>query len=243
MPRRIVQFAFFEEFTLQIAAPNAMAQIRRSNRVRSVVKSRLRVWPLRARVQELKRVVVEFGEQGQPAREPAGSEELDCLGPGDLVDVGDDNDVALVGDLGALESGKHLGEHGVALEVLIVPGDFWCEVVGELELVVYEFFVVLFEPVPVRLDGQVLGPPLEGACRFDNDEVVDVVVQRLEPQLHEIELAVDHEQVVHLAGGAGVGGGGGSGRRERERRIAVGTAEFGERAAARIVGRGGFLWW
>lgn len=59
--------------------------------------------------------------------------------------------------------------------------------------------VEALEAVPVVEHNQGLVAALECLGRLDNDEVVDVIVHCLEPNLQPIQLRVDHDEVVDLA--------------------------------------------
>lgn len=117
------------------------------------VRGGLRVRPLGPAVQKLKAVVVEPAAEGQAAREGARAQQAQCLGPNHLVDVGHDDDVAILRLAhAALEAWKDLRQHGVALEVLAVPGAGWVVARRVLQLVVDELVVVRGEALPVLLD-------------------------------------------------------------------------------------------
>lgn len=87
----------------------------------------------------LEAVVVEGAAEGETAGEGASFEEGEGFGAGNLVDVGDDDDVAACGRLRALELGEDLGKHGVSLEVFAVPGSLGVEVGWVVNLVVDDF--------------------------------------------------------------------------------------------------------
>lgn len=73
------------------------------------------MWPLGSLVEELKGVIVEFGSKGQPAWKVACTEEDKRLWPRDLVDIRNEEDVALDSSLATLQLGNYLIVHGVAL--------------------------------------------------------------------------------------------------------------------------------
>lgn len=108
--------------------------------------------------------------------------------------------------LWALEKGDHLVEHGVALEIFVVPG--YCGVEIGFEHVVDDLRVEGGEAVPVLLQVQRLLEPGEGLGGLDDDEIVDLFAERIEADLEPVELIVDEEEVVDLAlctaGGGGV---------------------------------------
>lgn len=55
------------------------------------------------------------------------------------------------------------------------------------------------KPGPVLLDHQRLAQARERAGGLDDHEVVDVRVQRAQPDLQPVQLVVDHDEVVDLA--------------------------------------------
>lgn len=157
--------------------------------------------PLGPDALKLKRVVKEARVKGEAAREAAGAEDAQRVGTRNLVDVGDDQDVAEArgAGVGAEELGKDLLVGGVALKVLKVPSTLGAEATWELELVVEHLVVVLCEAVPALLGQQRLVMAVKGFRGLDNDEEVDFVVERVEANLEPVELRVDHGQVVDFA--------------------------------------------
>ena len=77
-----------------------------------------------------------------------------------------------------------------------------------------------------------LSPPWKVSGGLDDDEVVDVVVQGAEADLEEVELGVDHEEVVDLAAGVGRAGAG------LEDGEAVGGAEATRLAGVVVLAEG-----
>lgn len=165
----------------------------------ALVKRGLRVLPLAARLAELERVVVKLRVEGEPPRESARAQGPERVGPGNLVDVGDDEHVAQGRGAVAGELGEDLLEAGVALQRLIVPRAARVEAARELELVVQHLVVVLCEAVPALLGQHGLGVAVERLGRLDDDEEVHLVVQRVQPDLEPVELRVDHGEVVDFA--------------------------------------------
>lgn len=177
----------------------AVAQVGRADGAPARVVGGLGVRPLGPGVQELERVVVEARGQRQAAREVARPQQEERLGARDLVDVGHEDDVAVDGGGAAGQLGEDLVVHGVALQILIVPGPLGVEVGREVELVVDHLVVEAAEALPAGEHRQRLVVALERLGRLDNDKVVDVVVEGLEADLHPVQLRVDHEEVVDLA--------------------------------------------
>lgn len=187
--------------------------------------------PLRPRVQELERVVVEARGQRQAAREVARPQQEQRLGARDLVDVGHEDDIAIDGGGAAGQLGEDLVVHCVALQILIVPGPLGVEGRGKGELVVDHLVVEAAEALPAGQDRQRLVVALERLGRLDNDKVVDVVVERLEADLHPVQLRVDHEEVVDLALARL--------RLRREDGVAVGVAKGPRLGGGVVVARAG----
>lgn len=71
------------------------------------------------------------------------------------------------------------------------------EVVGQD--VVDDLLVERREVVPVILEVERLVEACEGAWRFDDDKVVDLIAERVEANLEPVELVVHEEEVVDFA--------------------------------------------
>lgn len=55
------------------------------------------------------------------------------------------------------------------------------------------------ELAPVVTNCHGLGVPLKRPRRLDNDEVIDIVVERVESNFEKVQLGVYHEEIIYLA--------------------------------------------
>lgn len=180
-------------------APNAGAQVVWPDGALAAVKGGLWKGPFGPGVEELERVVVEARGQRQTGWEAACAQQEERLGARDLVDVGHQYHVAEDGRRPAGQLREDLVVAGVALQVFIVPGPLGAERLGKGQLVVDHLVVEALEAIPVVEHNERLVASLERPGRLDNDEVVDVLVHGLEPNLQPVQLRVDHDEVVDLA--------------------------------------------
>lgn len=154
-------------------------------------------------MQPLETVIVHLTSQRHTWREGAIPQRGEGASSGDLVDIADEEHVALIGRLLASQREQDLVEERVAREALEFPGVVFGDFVrggGGREDAMDDFVVEGAEGGEVGLQVEVLRRHLECGGGFEDEEVVDLVGEFVEAQGEEVELGVDEEEVVDFAG-------------------------------------------